>query len=129
MHGSCLGQRVGPCRWKNRGDCLNSNAQLLFHLGESVDGLLKVLLRMGGGNLRSDSGLALWDDGVAKADDIDAFFQQGVGHLRRQGCLAEHDRNDRVLAGQNVEAQFRHPTAEKSRVLMQPVAQLGRRAQ
>ena len=90
-----------------RGTQQRSNSHLGLHLAKLGDGEFQVLLRVGGGDLRADSGLALWHDGIGKADDIDAFLEHGVGEaaskggilsLTRQLALEYAEDNIRVLA-------------------------------
>ena len=51
-------------------------------------------------------------------------LQQLVGHLRRQGRVAEHHRQDRVLARLDREARPLQAGAQLLRVGVQPVAQV-----
>ena len=58
--------------------------------------------RVGSRNLSADAGLALRHHGIGKGDDIDAFASRSSA-MREATGIAEHDRHDRVLAGQEVE--------------------------
>ena len=51
-------------------------------------------------------------------------LEQALGHAAGEGGVAEHHRDDRVLAGLEVEAGLRQAGAEDARVLEQPRAQL-----
>ena len=59
---------------------------------------------MAGGDLRADAVAALGDDGIAEADDIHALFKHPAGKLLRDLRVIEHDGDDGVLAGQEIEA-------------------------
>src|SRR5262249_52744513 len=63
-------------------------------------------------HLRADPGLALGQNGIGKADHIDTFGEQRVGHPRRELRVAQHYGDDRVLAGDEREARCRHRTTE-----------------
>ena len=78
---------------------------------------------MGGGDLGADAGLALGHDGVGEADDVDAFGEQRFGHARGEG-VAEHDGDDGVFAGEDVEADGGHFFAEVAGVGAQFFAQV-----
>lgn len=49
---------------------------------------------VGGGDLDSEAGGAFGDDGVAEADDIDAFVEEAFGHGDGFGGVANDDGAD-----------------------------------
>ncbi len=59
---------------------------------------------MGGGDLATESGLALGDDRVAEADHEDAEFEQASAHRDRLRGVVHDDRADRGRALQHLEA-------------------------
>src|SRR5215217_594266 len=79
-------------------------AQFFADLGEGGDGAIELLARVRSGQLRADARLALRHDGIREADDVHAFVQQAACELGSELGVAEHDRDDRVLAGHEVEA-------------------------
>ena len=98
-------------------------SHFLFDLTEAADGEIEVFLRVAGGDLCTDAVAALRDDRIAKADDIDALFKHPAGKLLRDLRVIEHDGDDGVLAGEQIEAELFHLRAEIARVLMNLVAQ------
>lgn len=46
-------------------------------LDESVDAVVDVLVRVGGGNLNADPGFALWYDGVGESDHVHSCRKKG----------------------------------------------------
>jgi len=91
---------------------IESQTQFTFHFDECIHCEVDVLFAVGSRDLHADAGFALRDDGVRKADDVHAFLQHGVGEFCSEGSIAEHDGNDGVLAGGDVEAGFGHALAE-----------------
>ena len=106
-------------------DFMRSKAHFLLDLCEAADGKIQILLRMTGGDLRADAVAALRDDRIAEADDIDALLEHPAREFLRRARIVEHDRNDRMLTGKQVEAMLFHLRAEIARVGMDAVAQLG----
>ncbi|MNL84918.1 hypothetical protein D3C87_2130430 [compost metagenome] len=74
------------------------------------------------GDLHADTRLALRNNGIEKADYINAFIEQFSCKLLCQFCLVKHDRDDRVLTRQNIEARFGHSLAEVLRIPFQFIA-------
>lgn len=64
--------------------------------------------------------------GVGEAYDVDAFFEEPFGHLLREDGVAEHDRDDGVLAGDHVQSEFDDALSEIAGVLCELVAQFCR---
>ena len=81
-------------------------SHFLFDLAEAADGEIEVFLRVAGGDLRADAVAALGDDGIAEADDIHALFKHPAGKLLRDLRVIEHDGDDGVLAGEQIEAEL-----------------------
>src|SRR5437868_5775685 len=73
------------------------NAEPLADCFESCDGLLQILSRVRGGNLRAQAGFAFRHDGVPKPFDVDTLVQQRATHLLRQRRFAEHDWDNRMM--------------------------------
>ena len=67
---------------------------------------------MGGRHLGADAGLALGHHGEEEPGHIDALVKKLCRHLLRQFCLAQHHRDDRVFARQQVESGCRHAGPE-----------------
>ena len=80
---------------------------------------------MRGRNLRADARLALRHDRIRKANNVNAFFQHGLGKSSRQRGIAEHHRADRMCAGQNIKTQLGHAFAEILGIRLQLVPQGG----
>ena len=87
-------------------------------------GPVDVLGLVCGRHLRADPRLALGHHRIREADDVDALREHAVGHLRGLSSVADHDRDDGVVAGQQVESQLLHARAETSAVVAQLHAQL-----
>src|SRR5690606_14713714 len=100
-----------------------NDAQVAPDAGKGLDGPFDVLGRMGRAHLGADAGPALGHYRIGKADHIDALVQQGIGHASGQGGIAQHHRDDRVLAGHQVETQGLHPAPEMRAVAMHAGAQ------
>src|SRR5207247_3552550 len=63
--------------------------------------------------------LSLWHDRVTERHSIDAFLEQAVGHTRGQRGFAQHDRDDRVIAGYEGKAERVQLCPKERRVLAQ----------
>lgn len=103
-------------------DC--SQTQLGFDGGELFHCELEIFLGMGGRDLGANARLALGDHGEGETDHIDSAFQHGLGELLRQGGIAQHDRDDRMPAGKNVESQTFHSLAKEAGVFLESIPQL-----
>src|SRR5512138_3321095 len=97
--------------------------QFFADLREGCDGALELLTRVRSGHLRADPGFALWHDWIREADHVNAFVQQAARELGGELRVAEHDRDDRVLAGHEVEAGRGHAFTEMRGVFPQASAQ------
>jgi len=93
------------CRSCNK-TYVNLQSHFLFDLAEATDGEIEVFLRVAGGDLRADAVATLRDDGIAEADDIHALFKHPAGKLLRDFRVIEHDGDDGVLAGEQIEAEL-----------------------
>src|SRR5688572_8965159 len=110
----------------NPAPILLDDGELAPDLCECVDGAVQVRPREARGHLRADARLALRHHREREADDVDAVREQAVGHAHREARIAQHDRDDGMLAGNQVEAQRAHAFAEVARVVEQALAELGR---
>ena len=72
-----------------------------LYLLEALDGELDIVARVGGGYLDADARLTLRYHRVRERDHVDSLRQHRVGHFDGGRGVADHDRNDRVLAGQD----------------------------
>ena len=79
---------------------------------------------MGGGHLRSDPRLALRHDGEEEARHIDAALIKFRGHVLGQFRFAQHHRNDRVFAGQEIETGLAHAGAKAIGIVKKLGAQI-----
>src|SRR6056297_2831826 len=102
---------------------LADDAEFAAHGGKGVDGPVEVFPVVSGGHLRADARLAVGHHRIGETDHVDAVLQQPVGHLPGQACVAQHHRDDGVLARQQVEAERFHAAAEVLRVGRQLLAQ------
>jgi len=101
-------------------------AEFLLGLGEGVDRELEIGARVGGADLGADAGGALRDDGIKKADDVDAFFEHAGGEFLGERGVAEHHGHDGMRAGFEGETRRRQAGAEELGVLCETVAERGR---
>src|SRR5580765_3050124 len=58
---------------------------------------LELRARVGRRQLGADARLADRHDRERESDDVDAEFEQPVGHAAREPGVADHDRHDRML--------------------------------
>ncbi len=75
-------------------------------------------------HLRADARLALGHHGKEETDDIHAFFEKRVGHLLRQSGIAEHDGDDGMLTGQEIESQLAQAGPEMRGIGPEPLPQI-----
>src|SRR6059058_1346896 len=101
----------------------SDHAQCPAHVGERRDGLTDLLRRVRRAHLRSYARSTLGHHGIRKADDVDAFGEQRIGHAGSKRGIAQHDRNDRMLARHELEAKRRHLAPEVLTVPAQAGAQ------
>ena len=73
---------------------MTESAQLLVCFSEGVDGELQILAGMRRAHLRPNARCTMWDYGIEKADDVNAFLQHAGGKLLRLGGIANHNWND-----------------------------------
>src|SRR6266496_305204 len=84
------------------------HADGMADFAERGDGPLDLRLGVGGGHLRADARLALRHDRIRKADHVDAFGEQRIGHPRGERGVAQHHGDDRMRSGHEIKAQPRH---------------------
>src|SRR5581483_11549332 len=77
---------------------LSDDAEAATDFLKSREGAIKVVARVGGGNLRTQARLALRHDRIPQALDVNAFAEQLTAHVLRDRCFAEHHRHNRVAA-------------------------------
>src|SRR4029079_11559633 len=97
--------------------------QFFADLREGCDGAIELLARVRSGHLRADASFTLRYDRVGEADHVDAFVEQLERKVGGELRVAEHDRNDRVLPGYEVEAGRGHAFTKMRGVLPQAIAQ------
>ena len=98
---------------------LLQRAELTADLDEGGDGLVEVMAFVCGGELYADTCLALGDDGVVEARDVDPFFEEACSVFLRELSVVEHHGADSRLGGLDVEASSEHLVAEVLDVLHQ----------
>src|SRR5208282_3130572 len=99
------------------------DAEIASRAAECGDDRVELLGRMRGAHLRTDPRLTLGHDREGERDDVDARGEHALGETHGERRLAEHDRNDRMLAGQQSEAQCLEPGAEMPCVEVYALAQ------
>ena len=104
-------------------DFLILQAHFLLDLAEALNHEVDVLLGMAGGELGANPILALGNHRVAEGHNVDALLKHPAGELMGNLGIIEHDGNNGVLAGQQLEAQLFHFGAEVASVLMDLVTQ------
>ena len=102
-----------------------SQPHFALDLAEAPDGEVEIVLCVARGDLRAHAVAPLGHDRVAEADDVHALFEHPARELVGDLGVVEHDGHDRVLAGQQVEAELLHLRAEIARIFMNLVAQRG----
>ena len=71
----------------------------LPNLDESFQTPVQLITSVGRGNLNADSGLVLWNHGVAETYDIDALLKQVLRYGFCQAGIVEHDRDNGMNSG------------------------------
>src|SRR5215831_6929749 len=74
--------------------------QFSTHLDEGGERAIELRVAEPRGHLRADARLAFGHHGKRESDDVDAFAQQAVGEACRLRRIADHHRDDGVLARQ-----------------------------
>ena len=103
---------------------LADHAQTSPHFLECLNGEIQVCEAVPRAHLRADARLALGHHGKEEADDIDAFIEERVGHLLRQSGIAEHDGDDGMLTGQEIESQLAQAGPEMRGIGPEPLPQM-----
>src|SRR5262249_55000159 len=93
-----------PLGTGTRNDQLADHAERAAGEVEGVDRAADVLCGMARGDLEPDARLALGDDRVAQAMDVDAALVDRVDQLLQHDAAAAGDREGRVLAAEDLEA-------------------------
>src|SRR5580700_10815716 len=83
------------------------DAELAADAGESRERLLKLRAGEGGRHLCADACLPLGHHRKGEADDVDPALKQCIGHAAGERRIAQHHRDNRVLAGLEIEAGTR----------------------
>lgn len=76
---------------------LSNDTQLASNLNEGIGSPADLLLSVGSGELDTDTGLALGDNWVGEANDVDTTLQHLVGKLASKTSIAQHDGRDWVV--------------------------------
>src|SRR5262245_45505276 len=97
-------------------------AQLFADFRERCHGAIELLARVRGGHLRADARLPLRDYRIGEADHVHAFVEQAAREIGRELRVAQHDRDDRMLAWHEVETGGCHSLAKVRSVVPQPRA-------
>src|SRR5450755_4169280 len=82
-----------------------NGAERLADLGERGDRAFYLCRIVRGAHLGSQARLALGHDGVRKADHVNAFLEERVRKTRGKLRVTEHDRNDRMVPRDQIEAK------------------------
>ena len=88
-----LGDSERQCSLHGLSASTTAVVQRTRNLYESVNSFLNLLWRMHRRQLHPYAGLALWNHGVAEANDIHTLIQKGIGHLDSLDLIVEHDWN------------------------------------
>src|ERR1700732_3570898 len=94
-----------------------NHAEVAPDTRECLEGALELPTRERRRHLGADARLALGHHRIGEADDVHPALEQRVRHAAGERRVPEHDGNDRVLAGLEVEARLREPGAEEARIL------------
>ena len=73
---------------------LLQRAELTADLDEGGDGLVEVMAFVCSGELYADTCLALGDNGVVEARDVDPFFEEACSVFLRELSVVEHHGTD-----------------------------------
>ena len=102
---------------------LRNHAEVARDFFESRQCPVEVLPRMGGAELHPDSGFALGHHRIEKADDVNAFLKQSIGHNLGELGIAKHDGHDGRFAVLERQACMAQAFLEVSRVFLKRVTQ------
>src|SRR5207237_1152876 len=100
------------------------HAELATDLAEGPERLLELPPRQGCGHLSANACLPLRHHRIGEADDVHAALEEPVGHAGGERRIPDHDRNDRMLPGLEIEAGALEAGTEEARVLEELRAQL-----
>src|SRR5688572_22571212 len=105
---------------------LAGHAELAPGLDKGLRRGFEHLARVARAHLSPDPRLAHRHDRVREADGIHAELEQAVRHAHGERGVADHHRNDRMLAGQQPESRGRKLRPEPGGVLRELLARPGR---
>ena len=98
------------------------NSHFLFYLAERLYDVEDIFLAESGGDLRSDAGAALGNDGVRECYDVDALFHHATSHFNRLVLIVEHNGKNGSAAVGDVESDLLDLLGEKLGVCKKLVA-------
>src|SRR5262245_41446552 len=90
-----------------------SDAQLAFGGSELIQRELEIFSRMRRRHLSAQTRLSLGHNWIGETDNINAAGEHRIGQALREHRVSEHDRHDRMGAGQTREPNLRDAFAEK----------------
>lgn len=99
--------------------------QLASYFDESTDGLVKVLLGVGGRDLGADARFSLRDDGVEKPDCVNVALEEFCGEFLGERRIAEEDGRDGVIFPEDLKTRGGHLFAKIPGVRFDAVAKFG----
>src|ERR1700722_2320540 len=111
------------------GFSLMNHAEIARRAAKGGNDLIELLRRVCSIHLGTNSRFSMGYDREGKSHDINAVFLHPLSQLHGQGCLSQHYRNDRMLPGDQIEAQGLHPLAKGARVGMNALAKFRRALQ
>ena len=103
---------------------LRDDAKFSTNSGKSGAGSLKLFVLVGCRHLDANSCLTFRHNRVTEPHDVDSFFQEPLCHSGGECGVAQHHRDNGVLAGNEPESKGGELRAEERRVLAQPGPQL-----
>src|SRR5580700_3157210 len=88
--------------------------------------LIELLAGVRGADLGANPRFSMGNDRKRESDDVGALLLNPLREVDRQRRLAQHNRDDGMLAGKQIESQALHLRAVVAGVRVQPLAQIGR---
>src|ERR687892_9361 len=77
---------------------MSADTELTADLGKGGERQVEMFAAVSRRHLGANPGLALGYDRIRETDHVDALVEQPIGHIPGQVSIAQHDRDDRVLA-------------------------------
>ena len=106
---------------------LSNNTEFLTDFDEGIDSTVDLVESVGSTHLSTNTGLAVRDDGVAEANDVNTSFEHLVGELAGKSGITEHDRADGVIVGTGqLETSSGHSITEEVSVGQDSLRKAGR---